>query len=92
MPVDPRRTTIMSRDGHISLPKDILSQHGRGAGTQLVVEDTTDGVLLRAVPLFTSTRLDDVFGCLAYKGAAKSVPDMDAGIAAGMHRRRSPTS
>lgn len=35
-----------------------------------------------ATPLFPPTRLEEVAGCLAYQGKAKSVKEMDAAIAA----------
>src|ERR1700730_15822678 len=46
-----------------------------------------EGVLLKAKPAFTPTRPKDVFGSLSYKGPAKSIADMEAGIAAEAKRR-----
>jgi len=47
-----------------------------------VVEDTPDGVLLKAAPVFAPTRPEDVAGMLAYRGAPKTLKEMDAAITA----------
>jgi hypothetical protein len=52
-----------------------------------VVEDTADGVLLTAAPVFAPTRPEDVFGSLRYEGPAKSLADMEAGIVMEAKRR-----
>ena len=75
-------TTIVSTKGQVILPKAIREQRHWPAGTELVVEDTPDGVLLKAKPAFAPTRPKDVFGSLAYEGPARSIADMKAGIAA----------
>jgi AbrB family looped-hinge helix DNA binding protein len=79
--------TIVSTKGQVILPKGIRQQRNWGAGTRLTVEDTKDGVLLKAAPLFPATRPEDVAGMLAYKGAPKSLDDMKAGIEAEVRRR-----
>ncbi len=80
-------TTTVSTKGQVILPKAIREQRRWPAGTELVVEDTADGVLLKAAPAFAPTRPKDVFGSLVYKGPAKSVAEMKAGIAAEAKRR-----
>jgi AbrB family looped-hinge helix DNA binding protein len=80
-------TTTVSTKGQVILPKTIREQRHWPAGTELVVEDTPEGVLLKAKPAFTPTRPKDVFGSLSYKGPAKSIADMEAGIAAEAKRR-----
>lgn len=80
-------TTRVSTKGQVILPKAIREQHGWSAGTELVVEDAGDGVLLKASSDFAATRPQDVFGSLPYKGPAKSIAEMDAGIAAAAKRR-----
>lgn len=80
-------TTTVSTKGQVILPKTIREQRGWPAGTELTVEDTPDGVLLKARPAFAPTRPKDVFRSLPYKGSAKSIADMEAGIAAEAKRR-----
>lgn len=80
-------TTTVSTKGQVILPKAIREQLNWPAGTELTVEDTPEGVLLKAKPAFEPTRPNDVFGSLGYKGPAKSTEDMKAGIAAEAKRR-----
>ncbi len=80
-------TTIISTKGQVILPKTIRQQRHWEAGTRLVVEDTADGVVLKAAPVFASTRAEDVFASLSYAGAPKTLEEMDAGIEAEAKRR-----
>jgi AbrB family looped-hinge helix DNA binding protein len=80
-------TTTLSTKGQVILPKAIRQHRRWEAGTRLVVEDTPDGVLLRPAPLFPETKPAEVFASLRYRGAPKSVAEMDAGIAAEAARR-----
>ena len=80
-------TTVISTKGQVILPKSIRDLRHWAAGTQLIVEDTPDGVLLKPVPVFPATDLSAVFGSLRRKGPALSVEDMDAAIASEARRR-----
>jgi AbrB family looped-hinge helix DNA binding protein len=82
-----RLTTTVSTKGQVILPKSIREQRHWEAGTRLIVENTQDGVLLRAASVFAPTRSEDVFGSLRYQGTPKSLEEMDAGIAAEAKRR-----
>jgi AbrB family looped-hinge helix DNA binding protein len=82
-----RLTTIVSTKGQVILPKAIREQRHWEAGTRLMVEDTADGVLLKAAPVFAPSRPEDVFASLAFRGPAKTLNEMDAGIAAEAKRR-----
>ena len=82
-----RPTTIVSADGQIILPDAIRQALGWKAGTALAVESTPEGVLLKPLPVFAETRLEEVFGMLAYRGAPKSLAEMDAGVVAEAKRR-----
>ena len=78
MPENSRITTTVSAKGQIVLPKPIRKTRHWKAGTRLLVEDRPDGVLLKAYPHFPETHPKQVFGCLAYKGEAKSTDEMEA--------------
>ena len=80
--------TTVSTKGQVILPKAIRLKRKWNAGTKLVVEDTPDGVLLKAAPLFKPTRLEDVFGSAGYKGPPISIEAMDAAIENEVRRRR----
>ena len=83
-----RQTTTVSTKGQVILPKAIRERRNWAPGTRLVVEDTTDGVLLKVAPVFAPTRPEDVAGMLAYRGPPKTLEEMDAAITAEVKRRR----
>jgi len=58
-----------------------------GLGTRLVVEDTPEGALLSAAPLFKPMLPQDVFGSLKVDGPPKTLEEMDAGVVAEARRR-----
>ncbi|HTT84550.1 MAG TPA: AbrB/MazE/SpoVT family DNA-binding domain-containing protein [Rhizomicrobium sp.] len=80
-------TTTVSTKGQIILPKAIRHRRHWEPGTKLTVEETPDGVLLKAAPIFPPTRSEDVFGSLRYPGRPKTPEEMGAGIAAEVKRR-----
>ena len=82
-----RLTTTVSTKGQVILPKAIRQARRWEAGTRLTVENTPEGVLLRPEPMFAETRLEEVFGCLAYRGTPKTLEEMEAGVLAEAKRR-----
>jgi AbrB family looped-hinge helix DNA binding protein len=80
-------TTTVSTKGQVILPKAIRQRRHWEPGTRLVVEDTAEGVLLKAAPVFAATRPEDVAGMLAYRGRPKTLEEMDAAITAEVTRR-----
>jgi AbrB family looped-hinge helix DNA binding protein len=80
MPDVEKVVVTVSTKGQVILPKFIRAQRHWDAGTRLIVEDTADGVLLKAVPLFAATKPRDVFGMLPFTGKPKSLDEMKAGI------------
>jgi AbrB family looped-hinge helix DNA binding protein len=84
----PALTVRLSTKGQLVVPKEIRDRHGWSAGAELVFEDQADGVILRQVEDLPPTRIEDLIGCTGYRGPAKSLKEMDQGIAEGA--RRSP--
>ncbi len=80
-------TATMATGGRVTLPSAIRRALGWKAGARLIVEQRTDGVLLRPAPVFARTRPEQVTGCLAWQGAPKSLAEMDAGVLAEARRR-----
>lgn len=87
MPTAAKSTTVLSTKGQVILPKAIREQRRWKPGTKLTVEDTPDGVLLKPERLFVPTRVEDVYGCLKYKGKPKTIEEMDAAVMAEAKRR-----
>lgn len=82
-----RLMTVISTKGQVILPKSIRQHRHWDPGTRLVVEETPDGVLLKAAPVFATTRPDDVYGSLPHQGPPKSLEEMEASIVAEAKRR-----
>ncbi len=79
------RTTVSTK-GQVILPKPIRQALRWGAGTELVVENTGNGVLLKARSPFAPTKASEVFGMLRYRGKPKTIKEMDAAVAAEARR------
>lgn len=81
------KTTVVSTKGQVVLPASVREKKRWKPGTKLVVEETDEGVLLKSAPLFPRTKMEDVFGCLAYKGDPKTIEEMNEAIAHEVKRR-----
>ena len=85
-------TTRLSTKGQLILPKAIREARRWEAGTTLTVEDTPDGVLIKAAKAaspFPPTRFEDVRGRLAHLVKKPlTLEDMDRAITEGVRRRR----
>jgi AbrB family looped-hinge helix DNA binding protein len=73
-------TTKISTKGQVVLPLAVRNRRKWRPGTELIVEETKDGVLLRAAKPFPETTIDDVIGILQYKGKPKTLEEMDDAI------------
>ena len=83
-----KRVTLSSK-GQLTLPKEIRDAHRWHSGTQFVIENQRDAVVLRPVPPFKPTRLEDVVGILRRPGQKpKTIAQMDAAIATEIKARR----
>lgn len=65
-------TTRLSSKGQVIIPSALRNAHRWAAGTDFLVIDTSDGVLLKPKPPFTTTQLDDVAGMLKHKVPTRS--------------------
>jgi AbrB family looped-hinge helix DNA binding protein len=81
-------TTRLSSKGQVILPKSVRDARHWGAGTEFVVENTAEGVLLRPVKRLRPPRLDEVAGCLRSSRPAATVVEMEAAIGAEIAARR----
>jgi AbrB family looped-hinge helix DNA binding protein len=81
-------TVRLSTKGQLVVPQEIRQRHGWAAGAELLFEDFGDRVILRQVDDLPETRLEDLIGCTGYKGPAKTLEEMEEGIAQGARRSR----
>ena len=80
-------TTRLSTKGQIVLPKAVRASRAWRPGTEFIVEETGDGVLLRPARAFPEAELDMVAGCLRSKRKSKTLAQMDAGVRREVTRR-----
>jgi AbrB family looped-hinge helix DNA binding protein len=80
-------TTRLSTKGQIILPKAIRDSRAWKPGREFIVEETSDGVLLRPTAHFPKTTLADVAGCLQFRGKPKTLARMKAAIRREVKRR-----
>jgi len=76
-------STRLSKKGQVVIPKHVREAHGWEPGLVLIVEGTIDGIMLKPIKKFKETRIQEVLGCVNYKGPTKSMRDMEAAIAKG---------
>jgi AbrB family looped-hinge helix DNA binding protein len=81
------KMTRISSKGQVVLPKALRESQKWKPGTKLAVETRDGGVLLRAVQPFPKTEVEQVFGCLNYKGKPKTVADMHRAIGKEARKR-----
>ena len=87
MPVHDPLTTTVSTNGQIVLPRPIRQTRQWRPGTKLTVENTPEGVLLKAAPVLEETSIAEVFGMLSWVAKSKSLEEMEAGILAEAARQ-----
>jgi AbrB family looped-hinge helix DNA binding protein len=80
-------TTRLSTKGQIVLPKAVRDSLAWEPGTEFIVEETGEGVLLRAAGPFPGSDLEKVAGCLRSKRKSKTLAQMDAAIGREVIRR-----
>jgi AbrB family looped-hinge helix DNA binding protein len=75
-------TTKLSSKGQVVLPSAVRKAKAWRPGQELAVESTAEGVLLKPLKPFAPTRLEEVAGCVGYRGRRLSLAEMDAAVAA----------
>jgi AbrB family looped-hinge helix DNA binding protein len=80
--------TKLSSKGQLVLPKRLREARNWQPGTRFVIEEGSDGLLLRPLRSFPPTRLEDVVGCLPYRGKPKTVQQMQDAVKAQVKERR----
>jgi AbrB family looped-hinge helix DNA binding protein len=81
-------TTKLSSKGQVVLPRSIRNARKLQPGTEFLIEDTADGILLRPLKPFAKTQIDAVFGSLCYAGPPKTVEEMHEAVLREARRRR----
>jgi AbrB family looped-hinge helix DNA binding protein len=72
--------TTLSSKGQIVIPSQIRQSHGWKPGAIFTIIDEGNALLIKPVGNRKTVAIEDVIGCAGYKGAKKSLSEMDAGI------------
>ncbi len=78
------QTARIFNDGKLKLPEFIRATHNWEIGQELIIMDSDEGIFLTSKAPFEPTTLDEVAGCLKYKGRAKTLEDMENAVAKGV--------
>lgn len=81
------RHITVSTKGQIVLPKAIRDKRRWKAGTELVVEERPDGVLLKTDVRKKSGSIADLVGSLKYNGPTRTIEEMNDAIVEEVKRR-----
>jgi len=79
--------TRLSNKGQVVIPKAVRAAHGWEPGLEFVIEDVGNGILLKPITPYRPTEIEDVVGCVGYKGPRKSLEDMQAAVAKGSREK-----
>jgi len=76
-------TATLSNEGHIRIPKAIRELHGWKPGIKFAIENSDNCIILTPISPFKKTSVEDILGCVHYRGPAKNLKDMEDAIAEG---------
>lgn len=79
--------TQLSNSGQATIPKALRDAHRWEAGQELIAIDMGDGILLKPKKPFQETSLENVAGCLKYRGKPKSLDELEDAIRQGVEEQ-----
>ena len=84
-----RRTTKtkLSTKGQVVLPKSVRASHRWKPGTEFIIQDRDEGILLKPKGGAKARTWESIIGCIHYAGPRKSLKEMDAAVAAEARAR-----
>jgi AbrB family looped-hinge helix DNA binding protein len=85
-------TIRLSSKGQVIIPKALRNHYKWDTGQELLVIDKGDGIFLKPKRPFIESSLNDVAGCLKYKGKPKSLKDMERAIKKGALEKKNEIS
>jgi AbrB family looped-hinge helix DNA binding protein len=81
-------TTHLSSKGQVVIPQFIREAHHWQPGFEFFITETKKGILLTPVKPFKKFSIEQIIGCVGYKGAKKSLKAMEKGIAKGAKKQK----
>lgn len=83
--------TKVSSKGQVVLPQPIRLALGLVPGSELEVIADGDQVILRRPSRFKRVTIEEALGCAGYDGPARTVDEMNAGVAEMMRAKAART-
>jgi len=83
-----RQTTKLSTKGQVVLPKSLRTSHRWKAGTEFIIQDQDEGILLKPKAAAAARTWESIIGCVGYEGPRKSLKEMDEAVAAEARSRK----
>lgn len=80
--------TRLSTKGQIVLPKALRTAHRWNAGTEFIIQERDEGILLKPQAVRAARTWESLIGCVPYTGPRKSVKEMDQAVAAEARSRK----
>ncbi|MEM6532603.1 MAG: AbrB/MazE/SpoVT family DNA-binding domain-containing protein [Myxococcota bacterium] len=78
--------TKLSSKGQIVLPQALRDSRGWKSGQRFDVQIRDDTVVLTPIASEPSISLDELIGCVDYKGPKRSIEEMDAALRARLKK------
>ncbi len=75
--------SVLSSKGQLVIPKTIREAHGWHSGDKFIIIEVDNSLVLKPMTPYGDLNIDDVIGCVDYRGKRKSLKEMDQGIAKG---------
>ncbi len=80
--------TKLSTKGQVVLPKSLRASHRWKPGTEFIIQDRDEGILLKPQTGAEARTWESIVGCVAYAGPRKSVKEMDEAVEAVARSRK----
>jgi len=81
-------TTKLSTKGQVVLPKSLRASHRWKPGTEFIIEDRDEGILLKPKAGTGVRTWESLIGCVHYTGPRRSLKEMDDAVAAEARSRK----
>jgi len=82
------QTTKLSTKGQVVLPKLLRAARRWKPGTEFIVREQGDSILLTPKSAASSRSWESLIGCATYRGPRKSIKEMDEAVAAEARKHR----
>ncbi|MGH7916652.1 MAG: AbrB/MazE/SpoVT family DNA-binding domain-containing protein [Candidatus Binataceae bacterium] len=80
-------TTRLSTKGQVVLPKSLRASRRWRPGTEFIVQECEEGILLKPKSGARGGGWDALIGCVSYRGSRKTIEEMDQAIEAAFKAR-----